>query len=482
MKPSPDPYAGLNPDDLKDLAGMADLKNPETIEALLDKCGISGLAQESTMTDIAKALRGLSIETNGTDRLWTTAAREATVKKLQEIGIRSPAALVDAAYFVAKSPDGPETNIAFVEPTPWPDPVNGGELLVELSSIFCKYVVMSSNEALAISLWTILSYLSEAVHILPLLAISSPEKRCGKTLTLEIVQSLALRPLPASNISAASLYRVVEKFRPTLLIDEADTFLAAKDELRGIINAGHRRSFAFVLRCDGDDSEPKPFSTWCPKAIALIGKMVDTLEDRSIAIRMRRKSPDEKIERFQPHKIAAEFETIRRRMARWTQDNATIISNSDPDVPRQLNDRAQDNWRPLLSIADAAGDIWPELARDAAVNISGVSSSGESIRVQLLQDVQAIFTMKAATRIPSDDLCKALHEMEERPWPEWRKGKPITPRQLAALLKPFGIQPKQARFGVVNVRAYDLDDFGDTLSRYVDSDTLQCYSPITTRV
>jgi putative DNA primase/helicase len=101
-----------------------------------------------------------------------------------------------------------------------------------------------------------LAWVVEAFDISPLLSITSPTKRCGKSTLLDIVALLAPRAVPASNITAASLFRIVEKFSPTLLVDEADTFLGDNDELRGIINSGHRRSSAFVVRTVGDDHEP----------------------------------------------------------------------------------------------------------------------------------------------------------------------------------------------------------------------------------
>jgi putative DNA primase/helicase len=327
-------------------------------------------------------------------------------------------------------------------------------------------LVVSSHEAVAISLWTVLTYFTDNVDILPLLLFTSPEKRCGKTLALEISQNLVRRPLMASNISAAATFRVIDKYHPTLLIDEADTFLGQKDELRGVINSGHRRSSAFVIRCEGDDSEPREFSTWCPKAIALIGRMADTLEDRAIAIKLRRKSPQERVARFQLHKMGKDLDILRRCIVRFANDNAEAVKHSDPIVPNQLNDRAQDNWRPLLAIADIAGGEWPELARAAALQISGADQFDESVKVMLLQDIHAIFQNQQAGHVASEILCQALGEMEERPWPEWKNGKRITPRQLAQLLKPFDIQPKQTRVDSSNIRAYHLEDFRDALSRY----------------
>jgi putative DNA primase/helicase len=77
-------------------------------------------------------------------------------------------------------------------------------------------------------------------------------------------------------VTAPVVFRAVEKWKPTLLIDEADTFLHDSDELRGVLNSGHNRRSAIIIRTVGEDHEPKQFSTWCPKVISKIGKLPPT--------------------------------------------------------------------------------------------------------------------------------------------------------------------------------------------------------------
>jgi putative DNA primase/helicase len=466
--PAKDPFTGLE-DDLRERLIEIGSSNPGDRASipgdLLLQSGVSILSESSNINTITEALRQLAGLAGTADKLVVAAAREGAVKKLKEIGVQAPGKLVDAAFSDKPQAEAPEAErMTFTECEPWPEPVPGDDLLAGIRSMFTQHLVVSSHEAVAISLWTVLTYFTDNVDILPLLLFTSPEKRCGKTLALEISQNLVRRPLMASNISAAATFRVIDKYHPTLLIDEADTFLGQKDELRGVINSGHRRSSAFVIRCEGDDSEPREFSTWCPKAIALIGRMADTLEDRAIAIKLRRKSPQERVARFQLHKMGKDLDILRRCIVRFANDNAEAVKHSDPIVPNQLNDRAQDNWRPLLAIADIAGGEWPELARAAALQISGADQFDESVKVMLLQDIHAIFQNQQAGHVASAILCQALGE--ERPWPEWKNGKRITPRQLAQLLKPFDIQPKQTRVDSSNIRAYHLEDFRDALSRY----------------
>ncbi|EQD26470.1 phiRv2 prophage protein, partial [mine drainage metagenome] len=262
--------------------------------------------------------------------------------------------------------DGP----MFDDPAAWPHPVAGGALLSEIASNFSRFVIADAATIDAAALWAVHTYLLGVLTVSPIAHISSPEKRCGKTVLLSAMGKLAFRPLQAANISPAATFRAVEKWHPTLLIDEADSFLRDNEPLRGILNSGHMRDSAFVIRCDGDDFEPTRFSTWGAKAIAGIGRMADTLEDRAIPLRMRRKLPGEKV--LSLRRAAPEtFTQLRAQIIRWSGDNAQRVGRTEPAQIAGLHDRAQDNFEPLLAIAEAAGGEWPQRARDAALALCG---------------------------------------------------------------------------------------------------------------
>lgn len=375
-----------------------------------------------------------------------------------------PAAALDAE--VKERRQKPESGarghaVKFDEPEPWPEPVDGAELIAEIAGIVQRYVVLPEAAAIAVSLWAPLSWVHDAARISPLLAITSPEKRCGKTTLLEVLGSLVRRPLSASNITAAALFRAVERFEPTLLIDEADTFLRNSDDLRGILNSGHRRRSASIVRNVGDDHEPRQFRTWAPKAIALIGKLPSTLADRSVHVALRRRGPGEAVARWRDES----FPELCRKLARWAADHFDELAAARPGLPIGLHDRALDNWEPLLAIADAAGGGWPERARTAARELSG--DPDESASTLLLEDVRRIFGQLGADRLASADLCAHLAAMESSPWPEWRHGKPITPRQLARLLARFDIVPTSTRIGDRTPKGYARGQFVDAWARYL---------------
>ena len=358
--------------------------------------------------------------------------------------------------------------VVFKEIEPWPEPVDGAGLLDNLVAAVQRFVALPDGAAEAVALWVLHAHCHDAAAISPILALTSPEKRCGKTTALRVMAALAPRPLHTANITVAPLFRSIEKWRPTLFVDEADTFLRDDDMLIGVLNSGHCRETAQLIRSVGEDHEPRAFRTWAPKVVALIGRLPATLEDRSILVQMRRRRPDETVERFRLAQNDAGLLYLARRCARWTADNIVSLGNDQTNIPGGLHDRAGDNWEPLIGIADRAGGRWPEAARRVALSLSAGELDEGSYKTILLGDIRDIFIRHGADRLTSTELCENLAAMEERMWPEWRKGKPITTRQLASMLKGFKVAPSTIRLPAGGtIKGYLLSAFNDPFARYL---------------
>jgi putative DNA primase/helicase len=327
---------------------------------------------------------------------------------------------------------------------------------------------------LAVALWIVHAHAFEVSRISPRLAIVSPEKRCGKTTLLLVIRALVPRALSSDNITAAALFRTVEAYRPTLLIDEADVYLKDNEELRGIINSGHIKE-GQVIRVVGDDHEPRAFSTFCPTVIASIGNLPDTVQDRSIVVSLKRRRANERVARLRAEGNALLGE-LQRKIARWVADHETELVEADPDIPEQLNDRAADNWRPLLAIADAAGGPWPALVRRVAIAMTReVPSDEESISAMLLADIRASF--EGVDRMTSETLVAKLVTRTDRPWIEINRGRPISPAWLARRLKPYKVAPGTIRIGESTAKGYYRGAFEDPFSRYLPENAVTPVTP-----
>ncbi|MCB6182975.1 DUF3631 domain-containing protein [Leeia sp. TBRC 13508] len=361
--------------------------------------------------------------------------------------------------------------VEFDDPMPCLLPVDGDELLTDVCQTIRRYIICDQETAIAASLWVCMTWLIDHVSIAPIANITAPERNCGKSEMLAMLGKLSRRAMTVSNISPAALYRAVEKWRPTLLIDEADASADNNEDLRGLLNSGHTRDSAYVLRVVGDELEPRRFSTWGAKAIAGIGKRAGTIESRSIPLAMRRKLPHETTERRRSKQAEAFFLDLKSRIARWTEDNAEQITNVLPSIPNGLNNRTADNWEPLLAIADAAGAGWSDKARKAALKLSGVEDA-PSVDQELLADIRDIFADKDADKISSKDLIDALVSDDEKMWRTYNRGREMTPKQLVNRLKSFGIGSSVLRIGFSTARGYRKDDFEDAFKRYLPDVTL----------
>jgi hypothetical protein len=357
------------------------------------------------------------------------------------------------------------------DPEPWPDPVSGEAVLNNLTTLLSTFVVFADAAyADALALWIVHTYLMDVWWISPLAVVNSPTMRCGKTTLLQLVAHLASRALPASNISPAALFRAIERYRPTLILDEAETFLKNNEELRGLVNVGHTRKTAVVIRTVGEQYEAVAFSTWCAKFLALIGRLPATLMDRAIVIPMRRRVAGERVERLRLDQLGAQCLSIRRQIVRWAADHGEALRTADPAVSATLDDRAADNWRPLFAIADAAGQPWAQRARAAADRLHGVGQRDEpSLSIQLLADIRDILEDGGAVAIASAELVRKLVALEDRPWPTCSRGeRPLTQNGLARLLKPFGIVPAGTmRVGDRTMKGYRTSAFEDVFNRYL---------------
>jgi hypothetical protein len=355
--------------------------------------------------------------------------------------------------------------IELPEPKASESPVDGAALLDEIVSEIQRYIVLPVHAARACACWVVHTFL--AVHFLvsPRLSISSPTKGCGKTTLLDVLYRLVLRPLLASNVTPAAVFRVIEKYKPCLLIDEADTFLGVNDELRGILNSGHRKGGS-VLRVTGDDLEPRQFATFAPCGIALIGTLPPTLADRSIPVELNRRRPNEPVESFRPDR-AGRLEQLARQAARWARDNAVAVAAVDPEMPEEVTNRARDNWRVLKAIAVVAGGKWPEHI-DEAAKAAQARGEDEASRLELLlEDIRAVGFGANDTEVRSADLVQHLIELEGRPWAEFCHGKPLTQNRLARLLKPLAIGPGNVGPENSRARGYKRDQFQEAFERYL---------------
>jgi hypothetical protein len=406
--------------------------------------------------------------------------RVAAIDRLKQRGIKGiTLGVLDAEVRKARDrlirktrADKPDDAFSLEDTPQWPNPVDGAELLDALAKAIGGYVVMSKVQCHAVALWVVFTHCFTAANNAPKLWIKSAERRSGKTRLLQVLSHLASRPLAVSYISAAMLPRVVTQLAPSLLLDEVDTFVNGSEELRGVLNSGFDRdSFVIIGVKVGDDWVPTKFNAWCPQALAGIGELPDTVADRSLCVDLARKSRNEKVRRLR-RRDSGPLEELAQKCARWAADNVDELADAAPEIPAGLNDRAADAWELCIAIADRCSDEWGRKARLAALEISGDGAVVSSFGEMLLSDIRDVFEAmhpipEIAQKISSYDLVRKLTDLIHRPWPEFRKGLPLSQTTLASLLRPFHISPGQVWLDGEKTRGYTRTAFKDAFDRYL---------------
>lgn len=365
------------------------------------------------------------------------------------------------------------------ESPPARDPADGAKLLADVEVFHRRFNAFPSESAyVAVVLWDAHTHLLDCFDSTPRLAFLSPEPGSGKTRALEIVETLVPRPMAAVSATPSALFRSVsaEQGRPTILFDEIDTVFGPKakdnEELRGLLNAGHRRS-GVSYRCVGDGSTQKvvAFPSYAAVAVGGLGHLPDTILTRSVVIRMRRRAPNEPIEPYRQRIHEPQGGELREQLAEWATAVRPMVDGIFPEMPEGVTDRPADVWEPLLAVADAAGGDWPTRARKACVELITAAKSEDrgSLGIRLLTDLREIFAQVG--KIPTAQLLDKLHDLDEAPWASL-SGKPLDARGLSRLLreyvtsanKPITARNIKTADGVA--KGYYAEDLYDAWTRY----------------
>lgn len=356
----------------------------------------------------------------------------------------------------------------------------GPSLIRALERHFSCHLAIDSGLPLVLAAWSMASHLFERFDCFPYLAITSPTKRCGKTRVAELLELVCARPRRTVGITPAALFRTIEKEKPTLLIDEAES-LRSRDEransLREILNAGYRKGQK-VIRCrggNGGDYDPREFDTYCPKALSLIGALPDTLADRAIQIHMRRRRPNDKIDRFIFARAQRETEGLRSDCRQWAEQNRDKVLRDYEEAELEfLQDREAELWMPLFAVCKIADPSRLAELQTIARRLADRKSEAEAgdLGIKLLADCRTVFEQCGKDRLPTVEFISGLHGLDESPWRYWNTEKGLNARELSRHLRPFGIQPENMRVGEQVLKGYAKNSFQDAWACYLPGEAL----------
>jgi hypothetical protein len=346
-----------------------------------------------------------------------------------------------------------------------------GELLETTQAWIRRYIVATDEQVLIMAAWILHTYTFDAAETTPYIHIAAPDKECGKSRLMETLAAIAARPIRSGGMTAAALVRTIEAMKPTIFLDEMDAQLGGDKDfaetIRGILNEGFRRGGTF-FKCVGKDFELKAFNVFCPKCLAGIGHLPETVSSRSIVIEMRRKLPEEAVESFRQRAVEKAAQPIRKGLDAWASPGTVALLQAIQPAPIEgLGDRQNDIAEPLLCIAQLAGEEWLRKITQALQRIFNTARVDESsIGTMLLADIRSVFDHVKKEQIPSNELANELCKIEGRPWADWSHGRGMSPNNLALQLRKYNIHPQTIRVGGKTPKGYRREMFEEVWSRY----------------
>lgn len=350
-------------------------------------------------------------------------------------------------------------------------------LLDLLTRYLARFVVVTPVQIDAVALWILHTYVYDVADTTPYLIITSAEKGSGKTRLLEVIGSVCSKPDTLAAVTEATLFRIVSDEKPTMLLDEVDTIFketkggaSEKQEgLRAILNAGYRKGTR-VPRC-APSGEIIRFEVYGPKAFAAIGHLPETIEHRGLRIRMVRRAAADPVERFRLKTAREIGGTLKGEIMKWMEAARIHLAYVEPDMPEELDDRAQDAYEILVGIADLGGPEWGERGRSALIELRGEDAiSRESMGLRLLRDCHLFREkLERLKHIQTADLLSLLYSDGEEPWEDWWRESTSKKAAmgLSRLMREFGVKPMQFREGEGKFRGYAVEPILALLERYI---------------
>jgi hypothetical protein len=340
------------------------------------------------------------------------------------------------------------------------------ELLADVRAFIARFVATDDAQLDVLAAWAIHTWIFDHFDATGYLAITSPTNGSGKSVLLEVLCAVVASPSISSSISPSAMFRRIDRERPTLMIDEVDEQETGR-KLTQVINSGWRRHGGKVtINVRGVDTD---FVTYCPKVLAGIYPLPlqpPTLS-RCIPIRLYRRLPDQVVERFHRRDDESSIGELRARLSAFSERFVVIdLTRIEKTMP-EMDDRKRDNWLPLFAVAHTAGRVWRERLAMVASEVTDPSEHDEpDRRIALLADIRQVFDRRREDepRIRTKTLLRALAELKDSKieGPRIR-----TDKELAGMLRGFGIAPKQYKSGAAKYRGYEREMFVDAWRRYL---------------
>ena len=387
----------------------------------------------------------------------------------------------DPKQFMAKLQEA----IADTPPTDlYPAIPRSADLIFEIEGLLLRHVFFKEQRyALLIAVWALGTYAYDVFTFFGYLWLNSPEKRCGKSLLMDVLQSITAKATPRlNNATKATISRIAAQKR-TMLIDEFENMRTQDREKYGevmaILNAGFQAGGQVPVCERGEDGKWAVvlYDAFCPKILAGIARIVDTLEDRCFKVPMVRKAPAEHVERFNLRRQGTSLAGLRGRLELWAKarrSDVQAVYDGVDDMAglENLDDRFRDICEPLAAIAlladaellNGSRRVWPKLL-EAFKTMAGKRNDADNNAINLtamIELCEELLGSKKELFEASADLFKRTSESEGLSWIKSAKG-------LASFLSKFDLVSRRDSVGKTRGYLITRDWIDDVKARYLPS-------------
>lgn len=302
------------------------------------------------------------------------------------------------------------------------------QLVQEIQAFVHRYVDVTPIFEKIASYYVLFTWVYDAFNELPYLRLRG-DFGSGKTRFLVTVGSLCYKPIFASGASTISpLFRILDAFRGTLIIDEGDFRMSdERAEVVKILNNGNARGFP-VLRSEvlnNREINPRAYLVFGPKLVATRGYFEDrALESRFITEEMGQYRLRDDIPINLPAAYQDEALHLRNKLLLFRFRNLRTEKIAKDALDPSLEPRLNQIFSPLLSIirdAEARKDLH-ELAR--RYNRDLIAERGMDMEAQILEIIRDLLDSPNGTKLSVKEITdwfvdRHASEYERRISPKW---------------------------------------------------------------
>ena len=329
-------------------------------------------------------------------------------------------------------------------------------LATEIDTFIKSYLEMPlDSDYLILSMWIFHTYLIENFNTTPILYFYGV-KETGKSRAGEVLNELAFRAQRLTSLTEATLFRSVELFKPTLIIDEIKLLGKGGNQgLADLMKTTYKRGLKVSrinLNKYGED-QIEYFDTFSPLVICTTETIPDIIESRCILFIMQKNS-NPQIERMIDKKWAND---LRERL---TVFRANYINKDLPEAQHIARGRLNEIMFPLYQSLLLFGPERKDEFLDTVKRIqkNKENEDGMSLESEIIKAIDDEYQETQNKQFLTQAISKRINELRS-------ENEQISDRVVSSRIKRLGFDKIRFKNGRMGFRIND-ERMGSLKNKY----------------